>query len=68
MIIIDEYSMMGQASLHYANMRLRQIMVTPDIPFGGSVMVLIDDPAQLPPVKANCLWDDERAKEGSEDA
>jgi len=67
LIIIDEYSMCGQASLHHIDMRLRQIMGTPDIPFGGIVVVLTGDPAQLPPVLANCLWD-ERAKEGSEDS
>lgn len=64
LIILDEYSMLGQNSLHHMDMRLRQIMVTPE-PFGGIVIVLLGDPAQLPPVKANCLWD-KRAKSGSE--
>ena len=67
LVIIDEYSMLGQSSLYYIDRRLRQIMVTPDIPFGGIVVVLTGDPAQLPPVLANCLWDD-RAKHGTPNA
>jgi hypothetical protein len=56
MIIIDEYSMLRQKELHFANERLKQIMCS-DLPFGGLVVVLVGDPAQLPPVKGKCLWD-----------
>ena len=43
MIIIDEYSMLRQKELHFANERLKQIMCS-DLPFGGLVVVLVGEP------------------------
>ncbi len=62
LIIIDEYSMLSPDNLFYIDSRLKQIMANDD-PFGGVVVVLTGDPAQVPPVKAKCLWDT-RARNG----
>ena len=66
LIIIDKFSMLRQCELYYIDERLRQIMGTPDESFGGITIVLTGDPAQLAPVKGNCLWDP-RAQAGSHD-
>ena len=55
LIIIDEFSMLKQKELYYLDQRLKQIMNSL-LPFGGLVVVLAGDPAQLPAVKGNCLW------------
>ena len=62
LIIVDEFSMMKQCELHFIDLRLKQIMCN-SLPFGGLVVLLCGDPAQLPPVKGNCLWG--TAKSGS---
>lgn len=55
LIIIDEFSMLRQSEIHYIDERLKQIMGNSK-PFGGLTVVLAGDPAQLPAVKANCVW------------
>ena len=54
--MIDEYSMLRQCDLYFIDKRLQQIIVNNE-PFGGLVVVLAGDPAQLPQVKGKCLWD-----------
>ena len=57
LVVIDEYTMMSQQQLHQVDLRLREIMVD-EKKFGGCVVVMFGDPAQLPPVMANSLWTD----------
>ena len=47
--------MLKQKDLFYISDRLSQILLD-DSPFGGIVVVLVGDPAQLPPVGGNPLW------------
>ena len=54
-IIIDEFSMLPQSEVHYIDECLKQIMGNSK-PFGGLTVILAGDPAQLPAVKANCVW------------
>ena len=54
-VILDEFSMLRQKELYFINKRLQEIIQN-DLPFGGLVIILSGDPAQLPPVKGNCLW------------
>jgi ATP-dependent DNA helicase PIF1 len=58
-LFLDEYSMFHQKHLHYLDLRLRQIMGN-DSPFGGLIVVLVGDTAQLPPVKGVPLWSKKR--------
>ena len=55
LVIIDEFSMLSQADLHIIDQRLKEGLMS-DAPFGGAVVVLCGDPAQLPAVKANSVW------------
>jgi hypothetical protein len=55
-----------QKELHYIDRRLKQIMNNL-LPFGGLVVVLAGDPAQLPPVQGNCLWN-KKCKNSSDDS
>ena len=54
LVVIDEYTMMSQQQLHQVDLRLREIMVD-ERKFGGCVVAMFGDPAQLPPVMANSL-------------
>ena len=49
-IIIDEYSMLGQAMLGWIDRRCRQATGKTDEVFGGLSIILVGDHAQLPPV------------------
>lgn len=55
-IIIDEYSMLGQASLGWIDRRCRQATGLHEILFGGKSVILFGDPAQLPPVGDKPLY------------
>ena len=59
-LFIDEYSMLPQKMLWYIHRRLQQLKCSTR-PFGGIIVVLIGDLAQLPPVNALSVWD-ERSK------
>lgn len=54
-LIIDEYSVIGQALFGWIDRRCRQVTGYLDIPFGGLNVILVGDPAQLPPVGDNVL-------------
>ena len=62
-LFIDEYSMLPQHSLYHIDKRLREVKVK-NCPFGGLIVVLVGDLAQLPPVGAVPVWC-ERDKVGS---
>ena len=49
-IIIDEYSMLGQKTFACIDNRCRQATGKLDTLFGGISIILVGDPAQLPPV------------------
>ena len=54
-VIVDEFSMLEAKSLFYLDQRLRQAKNNQK-PFGGIVVLLCGDTAQLPPVKGIPLW------------
>ena len=49
-ILINEYSMLGQVTFGWIDRRCRQAMAQTNQLFGGMSIILIGDPAQLPPV------------------
>jgi len=55
-ILIDEYSMLGQRTLGWINKRCRQSSGAKENLFGGKSIILIGDPAQLPPVSDKPLF------------
>lgn len=54
-LFIDEYTMLQQAYLEIINKRLQEIMGNNRL-FGGIVVVLVGDTAQLPPVGGDPLY------------
>ena len=49
--------MLSQSMLYYIHLRLCEgLPQTSHLPFGGMAILLVGDPAQLPPVLANPLW------------
>ena len=54
-VFIDEYSMLNQPYLQIINKRLQEIKGN-DRLFGGVVLVMVGDTAQLPPVKGKPLY------------
>jgi len=66
LVIIDEFTMLWQKELHYIDLCLREIMGN-NLPFGGLAVVLVGDPAQLPPVGGRSLWDNSRGQKGDDD-
>lgn len=55
-IIIDEYSMLGQASLGWIDIRCRQATGLHEVLFGGKSVIFFGDPAQLSPVGDKPLY------------
>ena len=55
LLVIDEFTMLRQKELYYIDERLKQIKCNTS-PFGGIVVLLVGDPAQLPPVQGDPLW------------
>ena len=55
-ILIDEYSMLGQATFGWIDKRCKQATAFYDKVHGGISMILIGDPAQLPPVADKPLY------------
>ena len=55
-ILIDEYSMLGQATFGWIDKRCKQATGSHDKILGGKSMILIGDPAQLPPVADKPLY------------
>ena len=55
-IIIDEYSMIGQASFGWVDKRCRQATGLKDQILGGKSLILIGDVCQLPPVGDKVLY------------
>ncbi len=56
LVVIDEISYLSPELLAQIDIRLRQIMSTPEIPFGGISIAVMGDFFQLPPVKAKSLF------------
>ena len=54
--MVDEFTMLNQNMLYWLDKRLRQGSGKHTEPFGGIVLVLVGDPAQLPPVTGYPLW------------
>lgn len=49
--------MLSQSMLCFLNYRLKEgFPENSNLPFGGVAVLLVGDPAQLPPVLANPLW------------
>ena len=55
-IIIDEYSMLGQRALGWIDRRCREATGKGSVLFGGISIILVGDPAQLPPVADKPLY------------
>ena len=55
-VLIDEYSMLGQATFGWIDRRCRQATGMKQQLFGGKSIILIGDPAQLPPVADKPLY------------
>lgn len=55
-LLIDEYSMLGQTTMGWIDRRCRQATGLQEILFGGMSVILIGDPAQLPPVGDKPLY------------
>ena len=55
-LLIDEYSMLGQKTMGWIDRRCRQATGLQKILFGGMSVILIGDPAQLPPVGDKPLY------------
>ena len=55
-VIIDEYSMLGQKMFAWVDKRCRQETDLTDQLFGGKSIILVGDPAQLPPVADKPLY------------
>ena len=55
-IIIDEYSMLGQKMFAWVDKRCRQASGLTDQLFGSKSIILVGDPAQLPPVADKPLY------------
>ena len=68
LVIIDEYSMLGKPMLAKIDLRLRQAKACNRL-FGGISVVLVGDPAQLPPVMDSTLYSEScKAKYSNEGA
>ena len=55
-ILIDEYSMLGQATFGWIDKRCKQATSSHDKILGGKSMILIGDTGQLPPVAHKPLY------------
>jgi DNA polymerase III delta prime subunit len=55
-LLIDEMSMADAVTLSHIDSRLRQILDTPTVPFGGLTIILMGDFFQLPPVGGKPLF------------
>lgn len=55
-ILIDEYSMLAQATFGWIDKRCKQAAGSHDKILGGKSMILIGDPGQLPPVADKPLY------------
>ena len=59
LIVIDEYSMLRARELFFIDQILRQVG-DPEQLYGGFAVLLVGDPAQIPPVKGQVLWTDNK--------
>ena len=55
-LLIDEFSMLGQSMMGWIDRRCRQASGFKDTILGGKSVILVGDPAQLPPVGDKCLY------------
>ena len=67
-VIVDEYSMLGAATLHHIDQRLRQATGCVNNKWGGIIFILTGDPLQLPTVNGIQLQASSLTDRISEDA
>lgn len=60
-LIIDEISMVSSDTLRHVDRRLREIRDTPTVPFAGISIITVGDFYQLPPVKADYVFEPKNA-------
>ena len=60
--MIDDHTMMSQQQLHQVHLRLKETIVD-ERKFGGCVVVMFGDPAQLSPVMDNSIWTEVRTSD-----
>ncbi len=63
-IVIDEYACTSQEMLGWIDRRCRQFKINDEY-FGGLTVIMVGDPAQLPPVGGNQMFSKTTAKGGS---
>ena len=67
-IFIDEYSLLGQQTFGWIDRRCKQITGIHNKPLGDKSLILIGDPAQLPPVADKPLYHTKPTNEIGEQA
>jgi len=56
LIIIDEISMVSSGLFRNVDVRLREVLIACDKPFGGKSVILCGDLYQLPPVQGKPVY------------
>lgn len=60
-MFVDEMTMLKPQDLHHIDLRLQEVKACDKL-FGGIIVVLVGDTAQLPPVGGSSLWATERPR------
>ena len=55
-VFVDEMTMLKPHDLHHIHLRLQEVKACHQRIFGGIIVVLVGDTAQLPPVQGSALW------------
>ena len=56
--IIDEHSMLSADMLDQIHLRLQEIKIRPEEPFGGVAIILLGNILQLPPVQGRYVFEE----------
>ena len=59
-LVASDIYMLSSRYQYHVDLKLQQIIMKPDIPFGGVCVLLFGYPAQLPPVLGYSLWDPQK--------